>query len=230
MAAMVELQTHLRRPRPATLPALLAGSRHFVCAVPVLDPFRSIRERPAAGPLEPPPCARDEEGSPPRLFAYLAGDAPSCASIVAGLRASGLPGRVYLRGGEAPALVIDESAGLRPLSRPLPIDGALASATVVVHHGGLNTAQRAALAGRPQLILSCYLEQALTGAALESLGIGRLLRSAQHAPERIGTALRALAADAGAASQARTTGAALREQYPRGALPDVIEACSCLAT
>jgi len=55
--------------------------------------------------------------------------------------------------------------------------------SAVLHHGGAGVTQAALAVGRPQVILPQYLEQELTGQALERLGVGRRLTGA--APSQV---------------------------------------------
>lgn len=230
-AALAEVQAALGRALPATLPALLAGTVHFVCALPELDPYRAFRDDPAIGPLEPPPSPLAAEPSSASLLVYLAGDVPACPAIVTGLLGSGLPGQLYVRGdGRPPWSTLAPGGALLLLPKPVEMDAALHAASLVVHHGGLNTAQRTALAGRPQLILSCYQEQALTGRALERHGTAVLLRSAEQTAARVRAEVEEMAADSARAARARVMGASLRARHQRGALPEVLDACLRLAT
>jgi len=66
--------------------------------------------------------------------------------------------------------------------------------SAVLHHGGAGVTQAALAVGRPQVILPEYLEQELTGQALERLGVGWCLNGAPT-PSRIIEVLASAIAD-----------------------------------
>jgi UDP:flavonoid glycosyltransferase YjiC (YdhE family) len=67
-------------------------------------------------------------------------------------------------------------AGATVEASPLRLETALAAARLLVHLGGLGVASAALAAGVPQLVLSVDIEKELYGRALESAGVGRLVR------------------------------------------------------
>jgi UDP:flavonoid glycosyltransferase YjiC (YdhE family) len=70
------------------------------------------------------------------------------------------------------------------------VEAELCNNRLVVHYGVAGMASAALLAGVPQLLLSLDIEKDLTGQALESLGVGRLLRihdpASRLTPEFVG--------------------------------------------
>ena len=123
-------------------------------------------------PLHAP--ASGEEPPSRDFFAYLAADFPGAYDLLARLAASGFKGRAYLR--QAPAKMVAElrAVGVEVDDAPPPLNEAVSEAAVVIHHGGVATAEAAVTGGRPQVVLPIHLEQFLTARTIVDLGIGRM--------------------------------------------------------
>jgi rhamnosyltransferase subunit B len=216
---------------PVTAPALLAGERPFVCVLPELDLFAGSRRRPASGPLQPPPPLPPPGG--PTFFAYLAAEAPGCLEILRGLAGARRAGSVFVRGADAALAATVAGSAVRWCEQPAPLDAALAGCGLIVHHGGINTAQRALLAGRPQLVVPDYLEQALNGRELAALGVGQVLPAPDATAAAVAAAVGAMthpdAGSSGWAAVAHERARLLRDRVARGCLDQVVATARALA-
>lgn len=201
-AAMAEIAA-----ADAPLPRRIGGDAQAPCTWPLLDPYRHLRQQPALGPIGRSPAPRPR---PARdgWFAYLAADAAMTPPTLAALAAAPGPGRIYLRGGTDMARATLAAAGHHIHAHPPPLADELAAAALVIHHGGIATAETALAMGVPQLVLSRHLEQHLNGRALEAARVGRALRGPLDAA-RIGAAITVLRSDEAIAARAARIAAAL---------------------
>jgi UDP:flavonoid glycosyltransferase YjiC (YdhE family) len=87
----------------------------------------------------------------------------------------------------------------------------MASARLAIHFGGSGLASEALAAGVPQLVLSMQVEQDLTGAALQSAGVGRLVRAYDPASKIPAGTVDELLQDTGMAERAAEAGRQHRE-------------------
>jgi len=218
-----EVQRRRHRPAPETLPALVAGSARFVHTVPEIDAYRATRTDAVVEPLRPPgpplpPPATDS------FFAYLNAEYPGVGLILPQLAASGFHGAAYVRG--APARLVDAArrAGVVIHDEPVPLTSALAHCSVVIHHGGLNTAEAALAAGRPQLTLPIHLEHILTARALEDLGVGRSL-TGHYAVRAVADLLRAVSAPGGCSQRALAFAQTVETRHYQGCLSKMLDCC-----
>ena len=161
---------------PLGMPALLAGTSHAVTGLDLLDPYRGVRAEPAIGPPDLEVRPIDTEPSDD-FFAYLLGDAPMTATLLAALARSGRRGRVFVRRARAEhQRIIANNGGVEWLDQPASIASALARARVVIHHGSMLTAEEALASGRPQVIAPLYLEHLVTARALATLGVAAVVQ------------------------------------------------------
>jgi len=91
---------------------------------------------------------------------------------------------------------------------------ALTSAALVVHFGGSGLAAEALLAGVPQLVLSMQIEQWLNGSALQSAGLGRVIKAYDPAT-KVGSEIDCLLADTTIIRAAADAGQLHRELLSR---------------
>lgn len=166
-------------PTLPTLPAALSATTSFVTCLDVLDPYRDQRHTAALGIVEPVPGVRAWPDSPGPALAYLSADDTRTLPLLAALAGGGLRVRVYLRDADPNLLTSfrhEPGADLLELSpEPLPLAELLETAPLVIHHGGAGTVHQAVSAGRPQLLLPRYLEQALNAQALVGRGVAALV-------------------------------------------------------
>jgi rhamnosyltransferase subunit B len=204
--------------RPEDLPTVLGGDWQAACTWPLLDPYRASRNPAAIGPMAPTPAPRPD-GARSGWFAYLAADAPRIDSIITGLLRSRARGAAFVRGAGDGLRRRFAEAGHHLHDAPPPLTAALADVAVVVHHGGINTAETALALGVPQLVVSRHLEQHLTGAAIAAAKAGRCLRG-RLTPEQVTAALDSLIADETTACTALRLARSLGDR--RGAVDTVI--------
>lgn len=158
------------------LPQLFQGDAHQVQTFPLLDPYDTQRPELADGPIfDVTPEARRTDASD--VFVYLSAGYQPHPDVLAALTPVARRLRVH-----APAIPPSwqhalSAAGARIEPQPPRLSDALASARLVVHHGGSGVAAEALASGVPQIILSAQIEQDLTGLALERAGVARLVRT-----------------------------------------------------
>ena len=102
-------------------------------------------------------------------------------------------------------------------------DEVLASASLVVGHGGHSTAMRALSFGVPQIVMPAnpMIDQKGVGAALERVGAGILLR--KHAgPKRIRAAIQSILNDSSYRDAADRLGAQIRHRDGADVAADAI--------
>jgi hypothetical protein len=156
--------------RIATLPELwdrpsaISGVREF-------DHYREHRKegqhaKPSTlpeGELVPPPDT-------PRLFAYLSNSHPMLAAIIGGLGRLEVQTEIFCRDLKPELRAYAEGYDVAFHTEAQDLPSLLPKVSLVVHHGGLGTAQLALLNGRPQLILPYQYEQRLNGDLLVGAG------------------------------------------------------------
>jgi hypothetical protein len=206
---LLECAARVQKARAAapveSLPRLIGGQDQLLCVLPELDVYGRQRKRLADGPFETLPSLLPSPERP-GVFAYLAGDHPQTEIMLRMLGSCGLPVSGYVRDVPAAWAAAALASGLTLHDRPPPLDAVLAPAALVVHHGGIGTAQAALAAGRPQLIVPRHLEHAANARRVAGLGAGLALphrfnvEEARHALDTVvGTATYAEAARKAAA-------------------------------
>ena len=221
---MRRAQQMLQSPLPERATQPFAEAIRVPYGLPELDPWsRQRRERlhglwEAAAPAPP--------ASSPRLFAYLSPQAPVFRAAAEGLARAGIPGEAFIPDCPAPLQALLSAAGIALHRDPPPLAEAVAQASLVFHHGGIDTAQTALALGRPQLVLPRYLDQRLTGEALAALGLALLLNRATATAPSVASELRRLAADATMAQRAELRAILIRRRGIGDALAASVEAAS----
>jgi UDP:flavonoid glycosyltransferase YjiC (YdhE family) len=217
------VQRRRGRPAPATLPALMAGSARFVGTIAELDAYKDTRQGDLVEPMRPlaPPLPAAAAGS---FFAYLNAAQPGVELVLTQLAAAGFHGAAYLRHGSPRVFERARAAGVTIHQNPPPLGEALAGAAVVIHHGGINTAEAALAAGRPQVLLPSHLEHTLTARALESLGVGKSLTGPYQAGE-LGSSLREVSGPGDCSRRAEAFAHEISARNYRGCLTAMIECC-----
>ena len=206
-----------------TLASLYDTSARFVTTFAEFDPFNNLRTGPYIGPLDElpaplPPAQVDG------YFAYLSADVPAAVQFLRHLATSDCPGEVFLRGAH-PNLVRElRSMGLSILDEPASMETVLEKYAFVIHHGGVGTSQKAAAAGRPQLLLPWHLEQAYNSAVLVECGLGECIYGAQSADETI----QRLMSSESITNRARSFAALIEARRNTHALETVLTRCQSL--
>ena len=152
----------------------MTGEADVIVALPDLDPFHAYRAIPADGPLTRPPAPQ----APPRKtrwYAYLRAAAPRLPELLGALVATGIPGSAYVRDLAPEIATVWRACGLPLRTTPAPFPRTLAAASILIHHGGLNTANDALALGRPVIAMPAGLESQLTARRLVGLKTGIML-------------------------------------------------------
>lgn len=157
-----------------SLPSLIGGDRQVVCTYPEIDVYASLRCSPASGALEkaprlPPPTSRG-------IFVYLAANHQGTAKCLQAVAESGLPARAFIRDA-------DETLKTELRKRNVFVHDArpdllseLVQASIILHHGGIGTAEIALASGRPQILLPRHLEQKSNAQCLLNAGVAGMIR------------------------------------------------------
>jgi hypothetical protein len=192
------------------LPQMFSADARLVLTFPLLDPYRTQRTQPAAGPIfdHLPQASEPDAGS---IFAYFSRFYRLHQDIPRALLAHAPKLRIH-----APELSDVQAdtlrrAGASVEANPVASANAMASARLAIHFGGSGLASEALAAGVPQLVLSMQVEQDLTGSALQSAGVGRLVRAYDTTSRIPAETIDELLRDAGLARRAAEAGRQHRE-------------------
>ncbi len=218
-----EVQRRQNRPAPETLPGIFADSTRFVCTLPELDPYQSLRPEPAIGGLNPLPPA-PQPTAPVNFFAYLASDYPGLEQLLSFLAGLRIPGSAYVRGASRQFVDGLRQKGLHMYDMPAPIHEVLPRVSAILHHGGLCTAEEAVMTGRPQLLLPRYLEQELTAQTLHRAGVAHYV-SGRTTIQAVGQALHQVVADPRLAKQATALAQRIQQRGLANPLPRIVQHC-----
>ncbi|HVG81865.1 MAG TPA: nucleotide disphospho-sugar-binding domain-containing protein [Methylomirabilota bacterium] len=212
--ALLEVMRRAQAARGGPLPDRLtqpfSEAVRVVYGVPELDPWTRERRERLNGLWEPVAPAGPPAST--RLFAYLTPKAPAFPAAAEGLARAGVPGEAFIPGCPDRLAAVLGAGGVELLREPPALAEAVGRASLVFHHGGMDTAQTALALGRPQLILPRYLDQRLTGDALAALGVGILHMRASATAETVAQALRRLAGDATMAARASLRATLIRRR------------------
>ena len=217
------VQWRRKRPAPDTLPALFAAEARFVCTVPELDPYRDCRKEKVLGPFQspPPPLPQPEER---RFFTYLASDSRFFRKALQGVAQIKMPGSIFMRSAQKAYVDALRRRRIHVHDVPAPIAETLASASAIIHHGGIGTTEAALGIGRPQVVLPRHLEQQLTGRALVELGVGKAV-TGNFAPRAVAEALHEVVEDPGYAERAQAFAERLHARGPIDNVGKIVDGC-----
>jgi len=156
---------------PVTLPEAMRCDADYVTNFPSIDPYSSMRSAPAVGPLTDLPARLPPAPADAGFFAYLNGENVAAMHVIRALGQTGVHGAGYFRN-LAPTFRLQlETVGIHVHDRPVPLDLALAQASVVVHHASAGTAQTVLAAGRPQMLFPEHFEHIFTATLLHRMGV-----------------------------------------------------------
>lgn len=206
------------------LPRLIGGNRQCACTWPLFDPYRACRTPPALGPIGPTPAQRPQPREP-HWFAYLAADAPNAGVMIDALLSTRLTGTAVIRHASGSLARRFAQSGKTLLQEVPRLVDVLSTASIAIHHGGINTAETALAMGVPQLIVARHLEQQLTGRAIAQAGIGQVV-SGPAEIATIAAAIEALSTDSATANRAADRAAAITDRG--GALDTVMSTARAL--
>ena len=159
---------------PRTLPSLIGGQARVVCTYPETDIYARLRIKPASGPLESPPAPL---GRPLHraVFAYLAADFAPTAKLLEVLARCGFPVEAFVRDLPDRMRGALRAANIRVHETPPLLVEVAERSNLIVHHGGIGTAEMALALGRPQLLLPKHVEQRMNASNLLRLGVAMRL-------------------------------------------------------
>jgi UDP:flavonoid glycosyltransferase YjiC (YdhE family) len=187
------------------LPQLFAGDLHWVRTFPLLDAYNLWRERPPQGPLiDRLPDARRADAR--EILVYISGHLGRHPQILHALRMVAERVRIFAPGVPGGELERLAGFGMRIERAPFRLPDELASARLVIHHGSAGISAEALIAGVPQLLLSIHIEHDLAGAALESAGVGKLIKLHDPAASRTADMIASVLNDGTMAEQAKKVG------------------------
>jgi UDP:flavonoid glycosyltransferase YjiC (YdhE family) len=226
LANVREVQRLRGLPMPETLPGVFAAANRFLLNFAELDIYRDHRREAMAGPLtaamQPVPAA-----GKPRFYAYLSAAYPGIEPILKALAASGLEGSLYIHESTAEQNAGVRKLGLEVFDEPQPLDQVLPPATVVIHHGGVGVTTASAAMGRPQLLLTRYMEQRLTAYILKADGAAVWFRGKPQAADVI-KAAEDMARNPGYAQRAMALAQRIQASNYAGSLDAIVERCLSL--
>ncbi|CCQ72693.1 glycosyltransferase [Magnetospira sp. QH-2] len=134
------------------LPQILQATDSFVGTLPLLDPYRDQRPKPANGVFEGLSEATDAP-SAPRVFVYFGTEIQSLHTMLEGVALSDYPADLFIRGlKERPANLTNNSK-LTFHFEPPDLQHMLKCCTVALHYGGLASTASCLAMGRPQVIV-----------------------------------------------------------------------------
>jgi rhamnosyltransferase subunit B len=220
------VQRRRQRPVPESLPAFMAAPGRFVRAIPEVDAYRAIRADLVVEPMRRPcpPLIGAPSGT---YFAYLNGNYPGVEWLLPQLAANRLQGSAYIR--NAPQSVVNgaRQAGVKIYQDPPPLHQVLNGAAAVIHHGGINTAEAALTAGRPQVTLPTHLENTLTAAALKDLGVGVSL-SGHNSVQAAVDLVREVTVPGAFSRHAQAFAGIIEARSYQGCLSKIVDCCQTL--
>jgi UDP:flavonoid glycosyltransferase YjiC (YdhE family) len=194
------------------LPQIFEADATLVTCFPALDPYRRERRRPADGPLlDWLPDLRDPDAR--SIFVYLSPGTVPPRHLLEALGEHAPRLRMF-----APTLAPHERRGLAQRGATL-FEAAASPASelcnnrLVVHYGGAGLSSLALLAGVPQLTLSVDIEKELTGATIEELGAGKLVKIHDPAARVTAGLIDRLASDRALAAGAVSVAEGLRADF-----------------
>lgn len=213
-------------PTIESLPEMFRGDATFVLNLPILDPYRADRLRPPDGPLGGLP-EYAEMPDEPFVFIYLAHDQPTVEAFYRGLRASGLPSVMFLRGASDERVSSLCDGHLRVVNQPLPMVETLTKSRLVVHYGGFNTVTSALAIGRPQMVIPVALERKLSAQRVQELGVGFWLDGTGN-PSRFARFLTGMVKDADLIKRTQRIAKEIAEGTYPNQIPRIAAACEAL--
>jgi rhamnosyltransferase subunit B len=181
---VAEVQKRRGQPVPDSLPELISGDKQIICVMPMFDSYEEHRLIPATGPIDsvhealPPPHRK-------HLFIYLAADFKPTFPVLQAVVNSKVSANAFIRDASESLRKKCKKLGIDVSAVPLPMNKALNDCSVILHHGGISTTERAAAAGRPQLLLPRHLEQALTASKAKSRNLADTLQKGMKMEEMV---------------------------------------------
>jgi rhamnosyltransferase subunit B len=171
LRAIQEVQHEIGTMPLTQISDLFRSAECFSCCLPELDPYGAVRPSPAIGPVHPLPKPEPLPDEP-FLFGYLTGQDVRVPTLLASLVQAKVPAGIFIRHLDPVCEDVVQGSTVKLYYQPQNMIEALRSASAVLHHGGLSTAETALAMGRPQFVLPRHLEQSLTATTIERMGCG----------------------------------------------------------
>lgn len=209
-----EVQRRRGKALPDRVPALMHGARNFVVTIPELDPYKNYREDTETSPLRPLPVPASQEPEQD-YFAYLSHGYAGTQKALEALAQSNWTGDLYLRDANDEIRNRWRDRGLTIHNTPRPIEQAVASARVVIHHGGIGTLEQVLAIGRAQCIVPRHFEQQKNGEYLGKIGSATVMKSGnKFQPEHFAQAVTATLSQERFSKNARSAAMDLEHRGP----------------
>ena len=172
-------------------PDLNAATAHATMTIPLLDVYRDLRSGGwlAAGPFTLPMTLPEDRVG---LFATLHEDKQFDKRLIEGIAESGVGGMVVIPNLLRRNRRLFAAAGFQTLEKLQPLNEVLETARVLVHRGGMGTANAGIAKGVPQLIIFNHLENYHTGKAIADAGAGLMLALSTVTKQQLSVAIRTL--------------------------------------
>jgi rhamnosyltransferase subunit B len=159
----------------ASAAALFRGDETFVSVLPLLDPYRDIREDLVGVPFNIPAVKAGAPAGQRRgiaIFCYVGAEWPGVNVLLTALNGLAAPSEIFVRGIDPRKLAphCAPQVGIHPV--PADFRDVLPRVRLCVHNGSLGIASAGLLAGTPQLALTSTLEQEQIAHALAANGCG----------------------------------------------------------
>lgn len=210
--------------RITRLPEIFSSDFDFVRTLPLLDPYRRQRTRPADGTLldrAPIPRQADASG----VLVYLNRDTAPREDLRMALEAVAPCLRIVAPGLDADFGAALARKGAVVFEGGVAMQEELARASLLAHFGGAGLCAEALLAGVPQAVLATDIEKYLNGTALEAAGVAHVERHWDAEARVSSTLLARLAADVALAERAAAEGERQRRVQPQDPMAGLMPAC-----
>lgn len=165
------------QPTLSTLPELLKTEMRFVFSLPQADPYAGLRKETLLGTYNEG-LQRTDLPDEPHLFLYAGAVPDYLDPIIQAVCQTKAKISAYLGNSNTAAAQFLKLRGGHIYSKPPELSDVLPSVTAVMSHGGAGLTQAAMIVGRPQIIMPIHFESEATAGRLESLGVGKGIRSA----------------------------------------------------
>jgi rhamnosyltransferase subunit B len=222
-----EVQRRRGRAAPATVPELVGGQAQVVCTFSELDVYSEQRLTPATGPV----TNGLQPLSPPKhkaIFAYLESECRFIGDLLLLLLGSRLSLEVFIRNCSERQRQVLRNAGVTVHEKPPALAQVLSRASVIMHHGGIGTAETCLALGRAQVVAPLHLEQMANAKKLLQLGAAGCVLQERTASENRDALAGIIASDM-AALRAAEIATSIAARQPSSSLERIADMCERLA-
>lgn len=175
-------------------PDMNAATAHATMTIPMLDVYRELRSGGwlGAGPFTLPATLRDTRAG---LFVTLHEEDQFDSRLMEGIAESGMGGMVVIPNLLRKNRKLFGDAGFETPKTLQPLNEVLETVRVLVHLGGMGTANAGIAKGVPQLIFYTDLDKYHTGKPIVDAGVGISLRLKTVTKQQISRAIQELVND-----------------------------------